>query len=90
MVGTNNFQTFLTPKHYNKLVSLIGPKSVIHCYIEGNSQNVLWDTGANVSLIDKNSLQQWYPDIQIRDIDELLSDVKEFEVRWGNQSKKYP
>ena len=49
-------------------------------------QNILWDTGANVSLIDKNSLQQWYPDIQIRDMNDLLSDVNGFEVRWGNQS----
>ena len=46
-------------------------------------QNILWDTGANVSLIDKNSLQQWYPDIQIRDMNDLLSDVNGFEVRWG-------
>ena len=62
MTDSNNFQTFLTPKHYNKLVSLVGPRSVIQCYIEHKLQNILWDTGANVSLIDKNSLQQWYPD----------------------------
>ena len=87
MTDSNNFQTFLTPKHYNKLVSLVGPRSVIQCYIEHKLQNILWDTGANVSLIDKNSLQQWYPDIQIRDMNDLLSDVSGFKVRWRNQDK---
>ena len=87
MTDNTNFQTFLTPKHYNKLVSLVGPKSIIQCYIESKLQNILWDTGANVSLIDRSSLQQWYPDIQIRDMNDLLSDVNGFDVRWGNQSK---
>ena len=77
---SNNFQTSITAKHYNKLVNLVGPKSVIKCYIEHKLQNILWDTGANVSLVDKNSLQQWYPDIQIRDMNDFLSDVSEFEV----------
>ena len=59
MTDSNNFQTFLTAKHYNKLVNLVGPKSVIQCYIEHKLQNILGNTGANVSLIDKNSLEQW-------------------------------
>ena len=29
MTKRNNFKTFLTPKHYNKLVNLVQPKSVI-------------------------------------------------------------
>ena len=80
MSDSNNFQTLLTPKHYNKLVNLVPPKSVIQYYI--------WNRiCANVSLTDKNSLQQWYPDIQIRDMYDLLSDVSGFEVRWGSQNK---
>ena len=86
MTDSNTFQTFLTLKHY-KLLTLVGQKRVIQCHIEHKSQNVLWDIGGKVSLIDKKSLQQWYPDIQIRDMNDLLSDVSGFEVTWGNQNK---
>ena len=87
ILDNNQFQSYLTLKHYNKLVHLVGPKSMIKCYIEGKSQNILWDTGANVSLIDRSNLHQHFPDTQIREMSDLLSDVNGLEVRWGNQSR---
>lgn len=50
-------------------------------------KHILWDTGANVSLIDQRSLQDWFPEIQIKDLCILIGHVEEFQVSWGNQNK---
>ena len=83
MKDRQKFQMLLTPEHCNKLVSLAGPNSAIQCYIENKSQIIFGDTYANISFINKSTLKQWYPGMQIRD----MKDFEEFEVRWGNQTK---
>ena len=87
MIEHNQYQTYLSPREYNKLVSLVGQKSIVQCYMEDQVKNVLWDRGANVSLIDKSSLSEWFPSAAIKDLSELIGENEEFDVKWGNQSK---
>ena len=56
-------------------------------FLEDDIIHVLWNTGANVSLIDQRNLLNWLPEIQIKDIGILFGGLEGFQVRWGNQNK---
>ena len=45
------FISHLTPKEHEKLINLVGCKCTIRGKINGKTVEVLWDTGAKVSIV---------------------------------------
>ena len=43
--------------------------------------NILWDTGANISIISKEYLYSLFPDIFIRSLQDILSESDKLHVR---------
>ena len=56
----------LSPKTREKLVKLVGDKCVVTVGLEGVSSKVLWDTGAQVSLVEDEWVKSRFPRKQIR------------------------
>ena len=63
----------ITPKFENKLIKLVGEKCLVNVDIENVNCEVLWDTGAQVSLISRDWLSKWMPYKQPRPVHELFS-----------------
>ncbi|CAB4016615.1 Retrovirus-related Pol poly from transposon [Paramuricea clavata] len=71
------FATHLTPSQQNKLVQIIGRKCIVLGKLHNKEVNVLWDTGAQVSLVSERFLTQSHPIKQIRSLSELVeTDLK--------------
>ena len=67
------FMSHLTPKEHEKLIKLVGRRCIVKKNLNGKTVEILWDTGAQVSIISKAFLQENFPDCKIKDVDELLS-----------------
>ena len=46
-----SFVSHVTPKLRQRIVELVGERCIIECTIEGEKEESLWDTGAQVSLV---------------------------------------
>lgn len=58
------------------IAKLIGRKTEITCIINGMICDVLWDTGAQVSLVNCNWLRKNMPKCEVRPVSELLEGVE--------------
>ena len=65
----------LTPNEHAKVVGLVGKKCMVKCLLYDYELDMLWDIGAQVSIISIQVLQQHFKDISIRQLSQLL-DVK--------------
>ena len=63
----------LTPKENEKLISLVGQRCTVTGKINGNTVEVLWDTGAQVSIVSAKFLKENFPNSTIKDVRELLN-----------------
>ena len=62
----------LTPKQHSKITNLAGNHCTVNCQLGGRTTQALWDTGAQVSLVLKQFLQEMFLDTEIKDISELI------------------
>ena len=62
----------LTPSQHAKVVGLVGKKCMVKCLLNDYELDMLWDTGAQVSIISIQWLQQHLKYISIRQLSELL------------------
>ena len=62
----------LTPREHAKVIGLVGKKCVVKCLLNDCEVELLWDTGAQVSIIPVKSLEQRLGNIAIRQMFELL------------------
>ena len=62
----------LTPNEHAKIVVLVGKKCTVKCLLDDCECDVLWDTGAQVSIISVELLQQHLGQVVIRQLSELL------------------
>ena len=69
---SNRFVSHLTPKQASKIVNLVGKRCTINCYLNGQQTEVLWDTGAQVSIVSEHFLKQKFPETNLRNISELI------------------
>ena len=81
------YNSFYTLKQKNQLVNLIGRKSTVNCFLFDINCKILWNTGANISVISKSNGRQNFPYLKIRELREILDNTDSFQVRWGNQRK---
>ena len=77
----------LTPKQQTKIVNLVGQHCMVNCQSNGKATKVLWDTRAQVSMVSKEFLQGTFPDVQVRDISELIE--AEIDITAAN-GEPYP
>ena len=73
----------LTPKQLAKMANLVGEKCLVMCFLNGHQVEVLWDTGAQVSIITNDFLTSQFPNIKKRDIRELLDSPLEINAANG-------
>ena len=80
------YVSHLTPAEYSKVVGLVGKRCMVHCQLNGQKVHALWDTGAQVSLISKKWLDEHLPDLPLRNIESLLDDGTELDLKTANGS----
>ena len=79
--NTGVYNSFYTPKQRIQLVNLIGRKSTANCFLFDINCKILWDTGANISVISKSYVRQKFPHLKIRELREILDNTGNFQVR---------
>ena len=62
----------LSPKSRTKLVKLVGEKCVLNCYLNELKGEILWDTGAQVSILSARWLQNHFPTASVKPVQELF------------------
>jgi len=64
----------MTPKQQDYVAKLVCRKCSVQCHLNDKLivMEVLWDTGAQVSLISEDVLKSQLPSVQVRDICQLL------------------
>ena len=67
----STFVSHLTPQQHATVVGLVGKRCTVNGEINRHSVEVLWDTGAQVSIISNEFLKN-FPGVVIKDISELL------------------
>ena len=64
-------------QHAKKVDGLVGKRCMVNCQFNGKPVKALGDTGFQVSVISEAFVWQNFPEVQIRDISELLqTDLK--------------
>ena len=79
-------QVQVDDKVKRKLVSLIGEKPMLHCQLGGKSVKLLWDTGSQVTLVDRRWMRTNFPDAKIHSVSEFLDD-KELNLKAANSTQ---
>ena len=79
------FKSHLKPSVHRKLIRLVGRRCEVRCKLNGLETKGLWDTGAMISGISKNWLRKWFPELEVRDVSELLDEP--LDIRSANQGK---
>ena len=71
-LSDSTFVSHLTPRQHAIVVGLVGKRCTVKGEINGHSVDVLWDTGAQVSIISNDLLRRSLSGVVVRDISELL------------------
>ena len=80
------YSTSLTPKEKNKVAELIGDKCLIQCRVNKREALVLLDTGAQVSNVSEDYIEQNHPDAEIKHINHIVDEPDWIRVQLGNQA----
>ena len=73
----------LSPKQRSQVAKLVGEKFLVKCKLNEKDFEVLWDNGAQVSIISLQTLKDRFGRSDIREIKELL-DGQEIDLRAAN------
>ena len=71
--SSSTFVSHLTPQQHATVVGLVGKRCIVKGEINGQKVDVLWDTGAQVSLISDQLVRRNFPGITVKNISELLN-----------------
>lgn len=63
-----------------QVARLVGKKVLTQCYLNSLAMSVLLDTGAQVSMIDREWKNKYLPDSDIRPLAEIIEDEEELAV----------
>ena len=67
-----------------KLIRLVGERPVVSIFLENMCVNGLWDTGAMVSVINDKFLNEHFPMVKIRPVEEIIG-THDINVSVANQ-----
>lgn len=76
----NTLATDLSDVKSERLAKLIGKKALTQCHLNGLAVNALLDTGAQVSIIDKDWKDKYLPDTAIRPIHEIIDEEDDLKL----------
>ena len=71
--SSETFMSHLTPKEHAKLIGLVGRRCTIMGKLNDKPVKVLWDTGAQVSIVSAKFIKDNFPNFMINDVSELLT-----------------
>lgn len=77
-------QSKLTPDNSIRTAPLIGRKSLLKCFISGYAVTVLFDSGSQVSIIDRSWKETFIPRHSVRPLDELLDPGEDLDLYAAN------
>uniref|UniRef100_A0A1A8SA02 Gypsy retrotransposon integrase-like protein 1 n=1 Tax=Nothobranchius rachovii TaxID=451742 RepID=A0A1A8SA02_9TELE len=63
---------YLPPQRKSRLVSLVGNRCTVNCFLDNHPAKVLWDSGAQSSIVNENWRQNHLPHTIVRPVAELL------------------
>ncbi|KAK0138038.1 hypothetical protein N1851_025766 [Merluccius polli] len=69
-----------------ELKALIGKKCMVDCLFEGVATQALWDTGSQVTIINDRWRKSCLPHIQLRSLNEILSEDETLVGKAANQT----
>lgn len=67
-----------------RTVPLIGKKSLLNCFVNGYAVTVLFDTGSQVSIIDRSWKETFIPQYAVRPLQELLDPGESLDLCAAN------
>ena len=68
-------------------MKLVGEKCNVKCKLNDVELSVLWDTGAQISLLSTTQLKKYFGDMEIQNINLLLDDATNFDLTTLNGTK---
>ena len=74
----------ISPGHHNKITKLVGRRCTIDCHLNNIPSTVLWDTGAQVSLVSTEWLHHNLPELVIHPVSELVQYEQDLDLRAAN------
>ena len=83
---SGSYSTNLTSKEKKKVAEVPSDKCVIQCRLNQREALVLLDTGAQVSIISEDYVQQNHSDSEIKHISHILDEPDSMSVQWGNNA----
>ena len=84
-VSDSTFISHLTPQQHETMVGLVGKRCTVKGEINGHSVEVLWDTGAQVSIVSREFLRRNFPGVVVKEMSELL--ITELNLTAANGSE---
>ena len=85
VVKMGQYLASLRPKVQRTLIGSTRKQNVVKLYINDKPADILWGTGANISIIIKEYVNNLFPNVVIKNLRNILSDGDELQVRWDNQ-----
>ena len=78
----------LTGRTKRRMVDLVGEKPKIQCWFDDEKAEMLWDTGSQVTLVDRPWLNERYPQKEILPVSQFLDGkYKHFKLSAANSSE---
>ncbi len=71
--NNKTFTSHLTPSEHAKIAKLVGRRCTVKCSLNEFESTVLWDTGAQVSIVSKEMMEKHFPKNVIKNISELIN-----------------
>ena len=73
----------LTPAQQNTVIKLVGKRCMIKCLIENIPTEVLWDTGAQVSIASHEWVTRNFPNIKVNPVEDLIENNLDLKAANG-------
>uniref|UniRef100_A0A3B3I1Y0 ribonuclease H n=1 Tax=Oryzias latipes TaxID=8090 RepID=A0A3B3I1Y0_ORYLA len=71
-------------KNTKSVKELVGKKCLIRCFLNDQMTQALWDTGSQVCAIDEGWKENHLPDLDLRDVLELLDPLQSLHLEAAN------
>ena len=77
------YLSHMSPKEHTTVVQLVGRKCMVNCELNGQETEALWDTGAQVSIISWDWVQNNLQECTVQPVEKLLG-VTQLDLKAAN------
>ena len=78
------YVSHLTPQQHSAMAKLVGKKCTVKCTLDKTPVEILWDMGAQVSIMPMDVLQKHFPDCKLKHISKLLENGSKLNLEAAN------